>query len=125
MGSKLPRLSATLARFGLRRGPDLPQADPLARTFVADQAPGLPMFARHEYRARARNKWAARGAARRWCGKLKSRAAGEPESRPARLPVRHLVREFVGVGEAIAHRLGIDRLRRKCLGVLRTRRKRY
>jgi len=28
--------------------------------------------ARHEYRAGARNKWAIRGAARRWCRKLKS-----------------------------------------------------
>jgi hypothetical protein len=32
---------------------------------------GLPVFARHEYRAWERNKWAAGAAARWWRGKLK------------------------------------------------------
>jgi hypothetical protein len=75
----------------------------------------LPMFARHEYRARARNKWAVRGAARRWCRKLQHHVtAGYSESSSAGLPVRHLVGEFVRVGQAVAHRLGTDRLRREC-----------
>jgi hypothetical protein len=36
----------------------------------------LAMLARYEYRTRARNKWAARGVARRWCRELKPCPAG-------------------------------------------------
>jgi hypothetical protein len=42
-----------------------------------ETGPGkLPMFTRHEYRTRARDKWAARGVARGWSGELKLQAAG-------------------------------------------------
>jgi hypothetical protein len=113
-GVKLPEVSAALGRFELRHEADLPQEGSLREDFRRRPGPWgpspLPMFARHEYRARARNKWAIRGAARRWCRKLKSQVAGQAESRSARLPVRHLVGEFVGIGQAVAHRLGIDRL---------------
>jgi len=58
---KLPRVSAALGRLYLRCGADLPQVGWLHTT-----PPGreLSMFARHERRARASEKWTARGVTR-------------------------------------------------------------
>jgi len=74
------------------------------------RGPGkLPMFARHEYCARARNKWAVRGSARLWPGELKRHpATGKPETGSSGLPVRHLVREFIRVGQTVVCGHGID-----------------
>ena len=96
---KLSRCPAALGRFELRRQTDLPQVGWLASAVTSRLGPSpLPMLARHEYRARARNKWAVRRGPRRWGGKLKSPAARQAKSRSARLPVRHLVRYPIVAG---------------------------
>jgi hypothetical protein len=71
------------------------------------------MFTRHEHGARAREKWAARTVARWRCGKPKRSATGLPKNGPPGLPVRHPVRKFIRVGQAITYSRGVDRLRRK------------
>ena len=100
-GSKLPRLGARAEMLGVE----------------------LPMFARHEHRARARDKSAGHVVAGRRCGKLKLRAAVLSENGSSGLPVRHFVGEFIGIGEAVAHGHGIGRLRRKCRCAIRPRQK--
>jgi hypothetical protein len=113
---ELSRVSAAPERFELRRGANLPQEGSLRDYFRRRPGSGgpspLPMFARDEYRARARNKWAVRRVGRRGCGELKPQAAGQPE-RSAGLPVRHFVGKFVRIGQTVAHGLGIDRLGRE------------
>src|SRR5271166_182683 len=91
-GSKLPRLGARAEMFGVK----------------------LPVFARHEHRARARDKSVARAVTQLRRAKLKRWAAGLSENGSSGLPVRHFVRKFVRVGEAVAHGHRIGRLRRKC-----------
>src|SRR5213595_2100403 len=62
-----------------------------ALDFGADQLDGhgsncgSAVLARHPYSTRARDKWAARAVARRWCGELEP-SAGEPEGVSAGLP---------------------------------------
>src|SRR6516165_4616953 len=74
----------------------------------------LPVFARHEYRTRKRDKWAVGAVARRRRGKLEPQPARQPEGRFSGLAVCRLVRELIWGGLVIACGHGINRVRRKC-----------
>jgi hypothetical protein len=84
----------------------------------------LPMFARHKRRTGARKKWAVRGAARRWCRKLKPQLPSrQPESRSSGWPVCCPVRTCIRVSEAIVCYYRIYLPRGKCRSALGRRQK--
>ena len=97
-GLKLPRVSAALERSYLRRGAELPQVYTrrrlvAAQTLAQTSSMGVvstvrsAVLARHPYRIRARDKWAARAIVRRRRRELEPQIAGYSEIRSSGLPV--------------------------------------